>query len=112
MITATRTLTIDQNGRPLAVPISIDAPIERGGSWYCSFTIAWPSAPEVGETGGADGIQALFNALQMIGLRIYASPYHASGRLEWGISQGGGYGFPVPKGSRDLLVGNDKRFYG
>jgi hypothetical protein len=111
-VAASRTLTLERNGTSVSVLITIALPVERGGSWYCSFTIGWPNSPEIGETGGADGIQAMFNALQMIGLKVYASPYHQSGRLRWGTSQGLGYGFPVPKDSRDLLVGNDKRFYG
>jgi hypothetical protein len=111
MIFATRRLTIVKSNRRQAVEITIYQPVERAGSWYCRFDVGWPFEPATGETGGADGVQALFNALQMIGIQLYTSQYHARGQLIWD-APGNGYGFPVPKGSRDWLVGSDKRFFG
>jgi len=60
---------------------------------------------------GVDRFQALFLTLQKIGADIYFSDYHKTGRLYF-ERQGSGYGFPVPKNARDLLVGDDKRFEG
>lgn len=47
----------------------------------------------------------------MVGTDIYTSDYHASGKLRWG-EPGTGYGFPVPSSIRDLLIGDDKKFFG
>jgi hypothetical protein len=110
MIVATRTLAIASGEQRKVVKIDVHEPEERSGSWYCRFDIGWPQ-PATGEMGGADSVQALFNTLQMIGLQLYTSEYHASGQLVWD-TPGNGYGFPVPKASRDWLVGSDKRFYG
>jgi len=113
MIIATRQLTVvAEDGHQQGVKVDFYLPVQRSGSWYCKFDIAWPDGNESGEMGGADSVQALFNALQMVGLRVYSSKYHTSGELAWGVSGGGGYGFPVPKAARNLLVGTDKRFYG
>lgn len=50
-------------------------------------------------------------ALQMIGIELYTNTAHEEGRLRW-ESEGQGYGFPVPATARDLLIGDDKKFYG
>jgi hypothetical protein len=55
--------------------------------------------------------QAIHLTLQIIGSQIYFSDYHKTGRLYF-EKLGTGYGFPVPKNARDLLVGDDKRFDG
>jgi hypothetical protein len=44
-------------------------------------------------------------------MELYVSPYHLSGDLRW-EKTGDGYGFPVPKNGRDMLVGADKSFAG
>ncbi len=56
-------------------------------------------------------MQAIILTLQMIGARLYFSDYHKSGRLYF-ERPGSGYGFPVPKNARDVLVGDDKKFEG
>jgi hypothetical protein len=45
------------------------------------------------------------------GAEIYTSDPHRSGRLFW-LEAGQGYGFPIASGLRDLLVGDDARFFG
>lgn len=49
-------------------------------------------------------------------MSLYFSDYHKTGRLKWPgddiEAAGGGYGFPVPRNARDLLIGIDKRFDG
>lgn len=49
--------------------------------------------------------------MQKIGITLYMSRYHAERRLSWNADWDG-YGFPVPKNGRDLLVGQDAEFYG
>jgi hypothetical protein len=44
--------------------------------------------------------------MEKIGVEIYGSDHHRSGKLEW-LSTYKGYGFPVPHNSRDLLIGDD-----
>jgi hypothetical protein len=41
---------------------------------------------------------------------LYASDYHENGQLMW-TDEGLGYGFPVASTLRDLLVGDDARFF-
>ena len=55
-------------------------------------------------------MQAVILALSMIGVIIYTSDYHESGNLSSG-EQGRGYGFPVPHTVRDLLIGDDAKFF-
>ena len=55
---------------------------------------------------GVDALQALVLTLQMIGAEIYSSSYHREGRLRVYPTETG-YGFPVPRSLRDLLVGVD-----
>jgi hypothetical protein len=59
---------------------------------------------------GADSVQALLVALKMIGADIYSSNYHKSGKLML-EAHGKGYGFPVPSSLRDLLEGDDAKFF-
>jgi hypothetical protein len=55
-------------------------------------------------------MQALVLALEAIGSDIYTSSYHKAGALFF-EAPGKGYGFPVPITLRDLLVGDDARFF-
>lgn len=59
--------------------------------------------------GGVDAVQAIDIALTMIGALIYARDQHAAGNLMW-LTPGQGYGFPVAKEIRDVLVGEDREF--
>jgi len=83
-------------------------PERRSDYWACQFYIGWPDNPVQREVGGADGIQAMFNAMQLIAMLLYSSEFHIAGKLVWN-KPGFGYGFPMPNGSRDLLVGEDRR---
>jgi len=60
--------------------------------------------------GGIDSAQAITLALQKIGTEIYFGDYHKSGNLFW-ESPGKGYGFPLPPSARDLLIGDDAKFF-
>ena len=93
------------------IPIQIFAPEKQEVDWICRFEIGWPDGKLERYASGIDAVQALLLALHMIGAQIYASDHHASGNLVW-LEPGFGYGFPVPASIRDLLVGNDKRYFG
>jgi hypothetical protein len=110
MVIAERRLVLAHNGRSSNVAIRIHAPEKKGSQWICRFEIGWPeeTADRWGE--GTDSMQALLIAVQMIGAEIYASRYHEAGQLSW-LAEGRGYGFPVANMMRDLLVGDDKKFF-
>jgi hypothetical protein len=55
-------------------------------------------------------MQALVIALKMIGADLYSSSYHKSGKLILD-SPGRGYGFPVVTTMRDLLEGDDAKYF-
>ncbi len=59
---------------------------------------------------GRTSVQALTVALKMIGADIYSSSYHKSGKLRL-TAPGQGYGFPVPASIRDLLEGDDTKYF-
>lgn len=108
---ATRELKIRNGAADVAVPISIFAPEPSGhGDWLCRFEIGWPGKTRVMNVGGIDAMQALLLAMQIIGAELYTSADHQAGRLYWD-EPGRGYGFPVPSSIRDLLQGDDKRFF-
>ena len=109
MIIATRLLTLRDRGANREIPIHIHAPEQSKVDWICRFEIGWPGGKAERWGAGIDAVQALLSALQMIGAELYASDQHKSGVLTW-LSPGRGYGFPVPQTTRDLLVGDDKKF--
>jgi hypothetical protein len=107
---ATRTLTWRDGERDVPVEIRIYQPEKNTeGSWSCRYEVDWPEQPTSTDIFGADSMQALVHALQLIGAEIYTSNYHKSGRL-FVEQPGSGYGFPVMSGLRDLLVGDDKKY--
>ena len=55
-------------------------------------------------------MQALIIAIKMIGADLYSSSYHRSGKLMFGVP-GSGYGFPVVTTMRDLLQGEDAKYF-
>lgn len=109
MIIANRSLVLRDRYRDIEIPISIHAPEKVKVDWICRFEIAWPEGKAERWGTGVDAAQALVMALQMIGVEIYASRHHESGRLRWLVA-GQGYGFPVSNNARDLLIGGDKKF--
>jgi hypothetical protein len=110
MIIAERILKYAAAGGTIAqVPIRLFAPETNGKDWSCRYTIGWPDGLYNGTGHGIDQFQAVILTLQRIGTDIYFSDYHKTGQLYF-EKLGSGYGFPVPKNARDLLVGDDKRF--
>ncbi len=107
----TRILKIDLPGGERDLRILIETPEGSQKNWTCAFEIDWPDAPRRRVARGVDALQAAYIAQQMIGAELYTSQYHAEGRLRWG-QPGDGYGFPVPKNIRGMLVGDDRKFEG
>lgn len=110
MIIATRLLKLRDPKGDIDVPIRLFAPEEDDRSWKCRFEIDWPDGRLERFAGGEDSMQALILALSMIGVIIYTSDYHHSGNLNWG-GDWKGYGFPVLGSVRDLLTGEDAKFF-
>lgn len=110
MLIATRVLKLRRASGDIDIPVRIFAPVAEAASWSCKVEIDWPDGTWAGSVGGVDAVQALELALKMIGVQVYASDYHASGNLFW-EQPGRGYGFPVTNNLRDLLVGDDKKFF-
>jgi hypothetical protein len=107
MIIATRSLKSRDRG---TIPVSIHAPEKSTIDWICRFEIGWPNGKVERWGAGVDSVQAMLSALQMIGAELYTSDLHKSDALTW-LSPSRGYGFPVPQNIRDLLVGDDKKFF-
>ena len=103
-----RVLKVRTGSQEIEVPVRIGWPVEDKAAWSCRWEIQWPTRTRSNAARGADAIQALINALQMIGTELYCSEEHKSGHLRW--AKGWiGYGFPVPNNIRGLLLGDDKR---
>jgi hypothetical protein len=105
----TRNLKMNVRGAALDVPVRVFWPIQDKGGWDCRWEIVWPDRQRANSGRGTDAIQALLNALQMVGTEIYCSEEHRSGKLSWDDNWSG-YGFPVPGNMRDLLTGNDRKY--
>ena len=110
MLIASRVLKLRKGNEEIPIPIRIFSPEQAAsGSWFCHYEIDWPGENQKMDVGGADSVQALFLALQVIGAVIYSSNYHKSGMLFSG-TPGKGYGFPVVPTLRDLLQGDDAKY--
>ena len=109
-VIATRRLTLRLEGVTQTVDVDLHAPEPERNAWICRFTIGWPEGSDAGEAGGFDSIQALFLAMHAIASRLYTSPHHQAGRLAW-QKAGDGYGFPISRGGREELVGEDRAYY-
>lgn len=110
MLVGTRVLQLTADTGVVEVPVRIFQPVEDGSAWACRYEIAWPFEVRQSAAWGVDALQAVHAAMQRIAIELYMSPYHAQGLLAWG--DGAGYGFPMPKNGRDLLVGYDREFDG
>lgn len=107
---ASRTLKIVEGDTERSVVIRLFIPEEDGPAWKCMYEIGWPEKIRTFNAFGNDAFQAIELAMQLIGAELYASEYHAAGTLGFD-APGSGYGFPVAKTLRDILVGDDKAFY-
>lgn len=109
MNTITRNLKLLVRGAARTVSVRIFWPVADKGGWDCRWEISWPDRQRTNSGRGTDAIQALLNALQMVGAEIYCSEEHRSGKLSW-HDEWSGYGLPVPGNLRDALAADDKRY--
>jgi hypothetical protein len=111
MMIANRVLNFSGENGDIKIPIRIFAPERKGAAeWSCHFEIDWPDDKRQAAAVGLDSVQAIVLAFQMIGSEIYATSYHKSGKL-FLEAPGRGYGFPVTAGIRDLLIGDDAKYF-
>ena len=111
MLVASRMLTLREGNSDVSIPIRVFVPeLTSTGAWACRYEIGWPDTPSAKEICGFDSMQALVLALQVIGAEVYSSSYHEAGTL-YLQDPGKGYGFPVAPTLRDLLIGDDAKFF-
>jgi hypothetical protein len=103
-----RVLKFENGGEAVDIPVLVFWPVKEDAAWSARWEIQWPGRPRSNAARGMDGVQALFNALQMIGAELYCSDAHKSGCLSWDKGWAG-YGFPVPNNIRDMLMDDDER---
>ncbi len=112
MVIGTRVLTLRTETGEVPVPVTIFGPEEgKDGGWFCRYEIGWPDEPWASAGWGVDAFQAVHLTMQKIAIELYTSDEHREGRLFW-QRQEGGYGFPITKNGRELLVGFDKQYDG
>lgn len=109
VIIASRFLTFRSETGDIKIPINIFAPERDDGAWKCRYEIGWPDDVWKSYGAGVDSVQALNIALEKIGIELYTSEFHKSERLIW-EKPANGYGFPVAKDARDLLIGDDAKY--
>lgn len=107
MPTISRILSLRLAGVDVAVPSTISVPLSGDGFWECQFEIGWPEGIKSARARGFDGVQAIYGAMRMIAVYLYASPHHKAGNLSWG-RPGDGYGFTMPKVGYGDLIGEDR----
>ena len=112
MLITKRVLSVEHMGQIHTVDISLLLPEQLAeNAWNCRYEIGWPNSPVKSFAGGNDAIAAIFAAIEKIGMEIYMSRYHHERTMSW-LKPWIGYGFPLPKGARDELIGDDQRFFG
>ena len=111
MIIATRILKLRDPKGDTEIPVRIFLPeLRESYGWECRYEIDWPDEREARAMYGYDSAQAILLTFQFIGCQIYTSEEHKSGNLFAG-EPGRDYGFPVPHIIRDLLIGDDAKFF-
>jgi len=111
MIIATRVLKLRRPEGYVDMPVHIFAPRQEGGEWRGRVEIGWPGTPQpIDVNGCGDAVHVIEMSMRLIGAVLYASKEHASGKLVW-QQPGNGYGFPILDDMRDVLQGDDKRYY-
>lgn len=108
MIIASRILKMTASSGVTDIRIDIFQPTQDGDGWICRYIVNWPDIPWESYAAGHDAVQALFSAMQKIGIELYASNEGKSGHLTWDDWRG--FGFPVPQNMRDRLIGDDAKF--
>ena len=108
MIIARRTLTLRQNGEDRPVEVTLAAPRFETGCWRCAYQIGWPDGPRSYFGHGADSMQALVIAMQMLSAELYTSAPSRAGELFF-ETPGAGFAIPAQPSIRDLLTDEDGR---
>lgn len=113
MIIGTRTLAIETDSHRTSVEIRLYLPEQDSErpEWRCRYEIDWPDGEVVSFAFGNDALHAIHAALQKLGAEVHASSFHKQRKMSW-MKPWVGYGFPMPKGARDVLIGDDQKFYG
>lgn len=111
MLIAERILTAQLPDGAKQIPISIYAPRFADGMHICEYVIEWPEGEQRSFGAGVDMVQALHSALLKNRDRPLFQCLSQKRYLVLGKAWRG-YGFPVPKNARELLVGYDKIFDG
>lgn len=111
MIIGTRTLTVRTPAGEKPVVITMFQPVVNGPAWDCHYEIGWPEGVVRSRAMGNDMLHAIDMAQNKIATDLYMSRYHHD-RAMWWIKPWVGYGFPISKGARDLLIGDDQEYYG
>ena len=111
MIIGSRTLTVETEDGPKAFEVRLYDPQPWDSLYRCDYEIDWPEGTARSWAAGNDGLHAIFLAMQKIAQDLYMSRYHAERSMSW-KKPWVGYGFPMPTNGRDLLIGDDKKFYG
>lgn len=117
MLIASRILTVKtKTGEERSVELRVFAPVAHGTDWDCHYELAWPedgwpAQVTKGYARGSDSLQALQLGMQKLGVELHFASYHRERTMRW---QDGwvGYGIALPKEGRDLMIGDDARFYG
>ena len=109
MIIVKRVLVLRRRNGNVCIPVSIRVPERKEDHWICRYEIGWPEGKAKRWSGGVDAVQALELTLKMIGAEVNTHRHAKAGRLQW-LEPGKGYGFPVSKNIRDLLIGDDRKY--
>jgi len=116
MIIATRTLTVTtKSGDKAPVALRLYLPVAIGKDWDCRYELDWPADGWPARTVkshavGSDALHAIQLAMQKLGVELHMTSYHTDGKMSWGDWRG--YGIALPKEGRDLMRGDDAKFYG
>jgi hypothetical protein len=112
MLIGTRTVFVETPAGDVAVPIRVFMPEQVAEQIRdCRYEIDWPEGLVASHMQGNDALHALHLVQMKIGVELYMSRYHHERKMWW-MKPWVGYGFPLPKGARDDLIGHDQQFYG
>jgi hypothetical protein len=90
-----RLVTRDRKRRPVRLKFGKPRPLAGGSQSYCVYQIeGLEDGTRTGRVGGADGVQALYLAMQIALIELVRTPAYEQGRLTW-------------LGSRDLGLPSD-----
>lgn len=112
MLLGTRILFVETPNGTREVPVRLFNPEPTPqGLWDCRYEIGWPEGEIRSHMQGKDELHVVHLAMEKIGSELYLSRYHHERKMWWN-KPWVGYGFPLPKGARDLLIGHDQEYYG